>query len=321
MAGARGNQAYWGWGKQVARGTAKTITHKTPFSGGNIGPMKSVAQLSETDANRDEGVSYVEQTSMEGSPEMYVRDSNIHSVLDMALGGTVTSGTTNYTHTATPANTLPYITFYKMLGELLYESYEDCMVSEITISADTAGALTAAISIVGRKAVRLTAEPDALVIIESGAVYNFNEATVTAHGGATSLISNFELTLSNNVTVQQTDDVIPYDVVPGQRSVTVSYDMIFEDLAAYKAFQYADGGSNVAQTNTIVTTALTFLFTKGANNSISFSIPNASIEEFPVEPDTGGDPVVSSIRARAQRVTGTPVLTAVTKNQKATVLV
>jgi hypothetical protein len=318
MAGLRGNQAWWGWGKQSVKGTAASIDFKSPFSGGSINPTRNTAQLSETDANRDEGVTYIEQAGAEGSPEMYVRDSNIHSILNAALGATVTSGTTNYTHTITPANNIPYLTLWRMLGGSLYEKYEDCMISELTISADTAGPLTATLSIVGRESERLTSDPDALVIPASSAVYNFNEATVTAHGGATALVSSFELTLSNNVTVQQTDDVKPYDVVAGMRSLTVGYDMIFETLDAYNAFHYGST-SGTDQSTTVTETALTFLFSKGTNNSISFSIPHAAVEEFPVDPDPGGDPVVAAVRTRAQRHPSDPILTAVVKNQKATI--
>lgn len=319
MAGLRGNQGYWGWAKQSVKGTAVDVTHKSPFSGGNITPTRNTAQLSETDSNRDEGVTYVEQTAAEGSPEMYVRDSNIHAILDAALGATVSSGSDpNYTHTATPANALPYLTLYKMLGGTLFEKFKDSMISELTISADTGGPLTATLSVVGREAERLTAEPDELVIPASSAIYNFNEATVTAHGGATALISNFELTLSNNVTMQQTDDSKPYDVVPGLRSLTVGYDMIFEDLEDYNSFHYGST-SGTAQTNAINETALTFLFSKGANNSIQFSVPHAAVEEFPVDPDPGGDPVVASVRTRAQRHPSDPILTSVVKNQAATV--
>lgn len=318
MAGLRGNQAWWGWGKQSVKGTAASIAFKSPFSGGSIGPTRNTAQLSETDANRDEGVTYVEQAGAEGSPEMYVRDSNIHSILNAALGATVTSGTTNYTHTTTPANNIPYLTLWKMLGGTLFEEFTDCLISELTISADTAGPLTATLSVMGREAERLAADPGALVLPASSEVYNFNEATVTAHGGATALISNFELTLSNNVTVQQTDDVKPYDVVAGLRSLTVGYDMIFETLDAYNVFHYGTT-SGTTQTTSIQETALTFLFSKGANNSIQFSVPHAAIEEFPVDPDPGGDPVVASVRTRAQRHPSDPIVTAIVKNQKATV--
>lgn len=321
MAGLRGNQAYWGWAKQSVKGTAVPMTHRTPFSGGSIAPSRNVGQLSETDANRDQGISYVEQTSVEGSPEMYVRDSNIHALLDLALGSTASSGTPpDYTHVVTPANVLPYATLYRMLGATLFESFEDCMVNELTLSADTGGPLTATVGVMGRKAVRSATEWATPPALANSAVYNFNEATVTAHGGVTALISNFELSLNNNVTVQQTDDSIPYDVTPGVRELTVGYDMIFETLAAYNSFHYG-GPTGTAQSNQITETALTFEFSKGVKNSIKFDIPHAAVEEFPVEPDPGGDPVVVSVRTRAQRHVTDPIVTATVKNQAATVLV
>ena len=316
MAGIRGNQAYVGWGKQSAKGTAVEPTHKAPFSGGSVNPDRSIAQLQETDSKRDEGVSYVEQVSASGTPEVYARDAVAHALFDAALGSTVTTGTSpNYVHTSTPANALPYMTFYRMIGDTLFESFTDCLVNELTVSADTGGPLTIGIGIVGRSATDEETEPAALVTPASGAVYNFNEATVTKGGSATALISNMELTLSNNVTLQQTDDVIPYDVVAGMRSVTIGFDIIFETLADYKAFHYAGG---TAQTNAIQETSLKFNFSKGTNNQIEFEILHAAYEEFPVEPDTGGDPIVVSARARAQRHPTDPVLKTVVKNQKAT---
>jgi len=318
MAGLRGNQAHWAWAKQSARGTPGTAgPHKTPFSGGSIAPSRTIAQLSETDASRDEGVSYVEVNGLEGSPEMYVRDTNLHSLMDITLGSTITAGAGPFTHTSTPADALPYVSFWRGIGATLYERFDDCMVSELTLSADSGGPLTAGISLMGRTATRLTVDPHSAIPIASAGVYNFNEATVTAHGGATALISNFELTISNNVTSQQTDDITPYDVVAGQRSVTVGYDMIFETLAAYNEFHYGSA-AGTAQGTAITTTSLVFNFIKGAG-ALNFAIPNAAVEEFPVDPDPGGDPIVASVRTRAQRVTGTPIITSIVTNAKATV--
>lgn len=319
MAGIRGNQAWVGWGKQSVKGTGVDPTHKAPFSGGSVNPDRSIAQLQETDNNRDEGVSYVEQVSASGTPEVYGRDAILHSIFDAALGTTATTGSSpNFEHGSTPANVLPYMTFHRMIGATLYERFEDCLVNELNVSADTGGPLTVGIGIIGRQAKPLLAEPAPLVTPAAGAVYNFNEATVIKGGSTTALISNMELTLTNNVTLQQTDDVVPYDVVAGLRSCAVGFDMIFETLADYNAFHY-DSGST--QTNKIVETSLAFLFSKGPNNRIAFEMPHAAYEEFPVEPDTGGDPIVVSVRARAQRHPTDPILTAAVANQAATVLV
>jgi hypothetical protein len=71
------------------------------------------------------------------------------------------------------------------------------------------------------------------------------------------------------------------------------------------------------QSATLATVALDFEFILGANNSVKFTIPNASYEELPVDPDPGGAPIVVPVRARAQR--GGNIVTVVTKNQVATV--
>jgi hypothetical protein len=315
MAGLRGNVAAVSFAKQTAKGSvAATPVDRLPFSGGSIAPSRSVDNLSETDATRNQGVSYVQQTAVEGSPEVYVRDANIHHVLEGVLGARATSGATNYTHTLTPSIALPYYTFWREIDGTLWERFEDVMFSEVTISADTASPLTAAMSVVGRKAVQLTSDPTSgWPAVASGAVYNYNEATVTLSGGATSLIGSFECTITNNVTLQQTDDSQPYDVVPGMFEVTLGFDLIFETLTEYKNFHYAGG---TAQSNAIYTTSAVFDFVKSANNAVTFTFPANGIafEEFPVDPDAGGAPIVVPVRARAQR-SASPFVTAVVKNQ------
>jgi hypothetical protein len=317
MAGLRGNQAYLAWSKQTAKGTPNTTyARRSPFSGGNIQPARTVESLSETDANRDIGVSYVSSVGVEGAPEIYVRDNSIDSILEAALGANVDSGTTNFTHTITPANTIPYLTLFRGIGGTLFEQFNDNFISELTISAEAGQPLTASADIVGRTALRLAAEPGSLPALESGAAYTFNDAAVTLGGGATALVSSFELTIANNVSSQQTDDFVPYDVVVGQREVTLGYTLVFEDLLQYNLFHYGST-SGTAHSGALATTSAAFTFTKGVNNEISFTLPSIAYQEFGVEPDPGGDPITVDVRAQAQRGVS-PVVTAVVKNQKAT---
>ena len=320
MAGLRGNDALLALAKQTAKGTPNTTyTDALPFSGGNIAPSRTTDQLSETDSQRDQGVTFVQQTGVEGDPEVYVRDASIHRLLNGVLGSTASTGATNYTHTITPANTIPYFTFFKEIGDTLYEQFDDCKISELTISADAGQPLTAALNVMGRQATRLAAEPASVtaLTLAAGSVYNYNEATVTLAGSTTALVGSFELTITNNVTTQQTDDSIPYDVIEGLREVTLGFSLIFESLAEYNRFHYG-GTSGTAQSNTLGTTSADFLFSKGANNSIQFTLPSIAYTEFPVAPDPGGDPVSVDVTAVAQRG-GSPVVTAVVKNQVATI--
>jgi hypothetical protein len=162
---------------------------------------------------------------------------------------------------------------------------------------------------------RLTAVPGTLAALASGALYNFNEATVTIGGSATALVRSMNLTLSNNLTLLQTDDIKPYDVAVGSREVTLGFDMLFDSLAEYNTFHY---GSTVGttQSSTTPTTDLLFSFSKGVNNSIDFDLDSVNYEEFPIGPDPGGEPIVVSARVRARR-SGTQLLKIVTKNQDA----
>lgn len=321
MAGLRGNQAWLMFAKQAAAGTAATVaantTFKVPFSGGNIGPVRETDNLSETDANRDQGVPYVVTTGVEGSPEVYVRDASIGGLLLAVLGADAVTGSTNYVHTITPANTLPYFTFWRNLSSTLYEQYKDCNVSSLTVSAEAGGPLTAALGIQGLIPTRLTTDPDVgnLAPLASSTVYNFNNATVTLGGSATSMIRSFELTIENNVTRQQTDDVTPFDVTPGLREVTLSFDMIFANLTEYNQFHYG-GAAGTSVSSTIYTTSADFDFNLGVNNDVKFTLPSIAYTEFNPEPDPGGDPIVVSVSAVGVR-SGSPIVTAVVKNQTA----
>jgi hypothetical protein len=276
VAGLKGNVAWLLANKQASKGTPAAATavggaFKMPLTGGSIGPTRTTDNLSETDASRDRGNTYVQQTGTEGTPEFYVRDASIGFWLHKVLGADGVTGTTNSVHAITPSNTLPYVT------------------------------------------------PDSAtpVAVDNGPVYNYNDVTgaVTLGGSVTALVRSFELTIENNLSVQQTDSSIPYDVVEGTREISLGFDLIFETLAEYNKFHYG-GAAGTTQVPSVFTTDAAFVFTKGANNSVGFNLPVIAYEEFPVEPDAGGDPITVSVRAAAQRTT--TILTATVKNQIAT---
>jgi hypothetical protein len=314
MAGIRGNQAYLLNSIQEEKGKAITAWEdKHFFSGGSISPSKSTEQLAETDDSRDEGDAYVTQTSVEGAPEVYGRASTLHHWLEYVLGSRETSGVGPYVHTIKPADAIPYVTFGRMQGGVLFEEFTDCKVSEATFSAGTASPLTVASTIVGRGAKRLAAEWSAGLAPPSApseAPFNFNNASVKLAGGATSLVSSFETTISNSASAQQTDDSVPYDVVEGLRSATLGFDLIFETLAKYNEFHYG-AAEGTTQTTTLPSTTAEFTFTIGTD-IVKFVYPDIIYEEFPVEPDPGGDPIVVPVRARAQRHAEGPVYAVVT---------
>lgn len=329
MAGIRGNTAWLMFQKQAAKATVPTVAlpgptaagaYKVPFSGGGISPVHTIDNLAETDASRDAGISFVRSGGVEGSPECYVRDAPIGALLFYVLGADVVTGTTpNFVHTLTPANSIPYVTFWRDIGDVLFEQFSDCFVSSLTVRAGAGDPLTAVLSVNGLASTRLTADPStaAVVPLQAGYVYNYNDATVTLAGGATALVSNFEVTIDNNVTRQQTDNFVPYDVVIGQRAVSLSFDLIFETLTEYNKFHYGSSTGTV-QSKTLYTTSADFQFDNGANNQIKFTLPTIAYQEMPVDPNVNGDPITTTIRAVAQRPASGSIITAAVKNQAAT---
>jgi hypothetical protein len=321
MSGLNGGNAWFAFARQSGKGTPATpgaTTDKVPFSGGDISPNPTSNQLQETDATRNQGNSYKSVLSIAGAPQFYVRDANFHHVADLALGTTAHSGTTNYTHTTTQASVLPYLTAWKQLGGSLWERFDDCKVNEWTVSADAGSPLVSTFDLVGSTYTRLTSDPLGAATLANGAVYNYNEAAVTYNAVAgTRNIGSFELTVTNNVSLQQTDDIAPYDVVEGLCEISLGFDLIFEDLLEYNYFNTGTTTGTTATPNT-QTRDLIFAFTKGANNAITFTIPNVAVTEFKPEPSPTGDPIVVPVRGVVQRPASGSIITVETKNQVAT---
>ncbi len=308
MAGLSGSQAYFGIAKNAgdAKGAHATTPHyRNPFTGGSAGPERVVDRLQETDTNRDPGSAYLVRGGVAGAPELYVRPSSFPAYAAAAFGSNTTTGAGPYVHTIdTSAGTLPYVTLFKMLGGTIYERYEDCFVSSLTVRAEAGQPLTAALTFQGLSVTRAAAEWSTPGLYDVADPWYFHEATVAIGGTTVNEVRSFELTLENNVSQQQTDAITLYDVVPGRRELTCSFDMIFDNVNAFNAYKTHHYGSTsgTTQPTTLATQSLSFTFTKGTD-VIQFLVNKAAYEEFPAEPDAGGDPVVSSVRAAGVRPT------------------
>lgn len=324
MPALRGNVGWVMAQKQTAFGTLATPAipgaaagaFKQALAGGGMAPSRTVANLAETDSSRDQGVSYVQNETIGGSPEFYARDDSLGFWLWAVLGADAATGTSpNWVHTITPANSLPYISVWRDVSDVLWEAYRDCKVSSLTIAASAGQPLTATATINGVTSTRLTTDPSITPAIpmSSGFVYNYNNATVNLSGAAIATVSSFSLTIDNNINPIQTDDVQMYDIVEGQRQVTLDFDMIFTDLNEYNSFHYGSTSGTTISPN-IYTTPASFQFDNGANNQIKFTVPSLAYTEFPVDVNPNGDPITVAVKGVSQRG-GSPVLTATVKNQ------
>lgn len=326
MAGLKGNIGWIMAQKQAVQGTLATPAipataipgaYRSALAGGGIGPARAVGQLSETDASRDQGVSFLQSITATGAPEFYCRDDNLGFWLQAVLGSDAVTGTTNFTHVLTPSNSLPYISIWRAVSDTLWESFVDCKVSSLVIAATAGNPLTATATVQGRIPARLTADPSTTpaIPLSSGYAYNYNDMDVTLAGGATALVSGFTLTIDNNVATQQTDSAVPIDVTEGQRTVECDFDLIFSSLDEYNKFHYGSA-SGVAASQQIYTTSISLVAANGTNNGFTFALPSIAYTDFPVDVNPNGDPISVAVKAVAQR-NASPIITATVKNQAA----
>lgn len=326
MAGLKGNIGWIMAMKQVSAGTLVTPAiptgsangaYKQALAGGGFGVARSIGQLAETDSSRDQGVSFVQAISSTGAPSFYVRDDSLGFWLQAALGADAVTGTTNFTHTITPSNTLPYLSLWRDVSDTLWEAFLDCKVSSIVITGAAGNPMTAAVTLQGRTPTRLTTDPSLspAIPLSNGYAYNYNDMNVTLAGGATALVSGFTLTIDNNVTQQQTDAATTLDVVEGQRTVECDFDLIFATLDEYNKFHYGSiSGTTVNPA--IYTTSVAFTGANGANNGFSFTLPSIAYTDFPVDVNPNGDPISVAVKSVGQR-NASPIVTAVVNNQVA----
>jgi hypothetical protein len=125
------------------------------------------------------------------------------------------------------------------------------------------------------------------------------------------------LTIDNNVTRQQTDDFVPYDVVAGQRQVSLSFDLIFETLTEYNKFHYGS-----ARRHHAVEVDLHHLgrlpVRQRREQPGQVHAPVHRLRGVPGRAEHGGDPITATVRAVAQRPSSGSIITATVKNQVAT---
>lgn len=312
----RSNVAWAQMGKQAGKGTlAPTFDFRTRLAADDrVAPRAEFATFAETDGVRDVPDSEKMSGGAEGGFQFGVRDAFLHKVAEAALGAKVSSGATNFTHEVTPQDVLSYYSLQQNLGDVLWEQSKDLIVNEWTVTVEAGGFMTSTLNFQGLDHTRLTSAP-AGPAIASGPIYNFNDATVSI-GGAGAPVRSFNFTLSNSLQLIQLDDFVPYDVYVGAREVTVGFDILFENLDHYNSFHYGSP-TGTAQSPSTFVTDLNFLFAKGVNNSVEFDFDAVNYEEFPVGPDTGGDPIFAAVRARTRRIATGP-LKVVVKNQTAT---
>lgn len=213
-----------------------------------------------------------------GSIEIPAYYDGIGVLIKAALGALASSaGPAPYTHTYTPASTLPSLTIQFQRGTNLNNSREDFLgmkVNTMTISAEAGSEMTISFDLIGKDAdARTTNETAAFPAHDEILHFEAGDLTLGSSFSPTSLqIRSFELTLSNAIDRRNLlgSKLTGEPVFTDLREVTMSVTCDVTDNTLYNAS--LDG----------TTDDVSLQFTRTANSAHHFkmTLSNATIEDY-----------------------------------------
>lgn len=325
MAGISSALGTVGLAKQTAKGSpAATPTVKLKLSASpSLMPIKERGRYVVTDTGRDNAGSYTSRLGVAGEFSCYLEPSALGLAFYLALGANADSGAgPNYTHTATPANDLPYFTLFRSVGGVIFEIWEDCKLGRLGIEGGAGSPYTMTLGVEGRQS-RLQAADSALAALEPAGLLFMEGAGQFQIDTVARTIHRLALEINNNVSPYQADDYNAVDIDPGKREIGLTVATRFGGLTAwpdYHNFFYNGVAAPAALSPVVATHAMQLLVARNANLSWQVNLPQVTYAGVPVQPDPGGDPIEIELACEVEKPSGaTPIITVVSKDQAATV--
>jgi hypothetical protein len=306
---------------QTAKGTpATTPTHKFSLNSDSAGnPGREIIQLPETDASMQRP----DNTVVGSSPVLewtnWVRGSEFAFLAKGIQGVNVDAGATTFTHTATPAQQLPYYTFWDVVPGAQCTRFDDCRFSSLAVSGEALAGIAYTVSIVSLSATLGVTAPTLPAAQASDQKYSYPMVTVTIGGVAPGTFDAFSLTINRNVAVLRGDlGLASYDSVGGIYAVEGTARKIYTSDADFRKFH---GGSAAATTltTTIFSESLNLQLQAATDNKVVFTSSAIEYTETTVPVNVDGAPILSELAFSTKRqATWANNLTVVTTNTLAT---
>lgn len=240
-------------------------------------------------------------------------------LLYAALGGIVTTGpvSSTYTHTITPASTLPYLTLFSQL-DTEYHKLADCKMDQLVISWSERAPIEVEATLRGVTWTGYTAawtatndESGQAKFIPPGGTFGLHASSATP--GTTAKITGGSITISNNlVPVPLSKAITPDDNFEAEQTIDVQFTLMPDDTLEFRrALTGADGGTTF--TGQPVFGSFDNKFVIDANTDLDLlGTRVAFFPEYP-EADPGGGPAELTMTGRVKKPAGA-ALTAVLRN-------
>lgn len=327
MAGVPGNIADLSFALQSAKGTAASVGQwRLWLAGGTLPHAQMVKEdFLETTGGRMLSDSYVSEVHVEGEPELHMMPVSAFPLFYGVLGAKAVSGAGDpYTHTATASTSVPYFTFWQMLGSAKFEKYSDCIITGLKISGEAGKPIKLTPRIMGLTPSYLTAAEATATVEKTNRFMHYDgSAALKVEGTAVASIRSFEIDIDNGAEMIPGDSLNPNDVSIGRLSVTCTATMLISDFDLWERLMYASSTPSAADTATKTPlelagspAGLSFTWTRVATTRIATClIPRVQVDPFDDEPNTDGNPLLRTVTYRAYAPTdGSTPITLTMKN-------
>lgn len=307
---------------QAAKGSpAAAPTHRFMVSGeAALNPDRILIQLPETDASSQRADNTVVGADPKGGWQGWMRGSEWAFLARAIMGANADSGTNpNFTHTATPSKTLPYLTCWDVIPGQQCTRFDDVRLSRLTAGSEALQGAGYTVEAMALSATLGVTEPVAPAASATDLKYNHSLLTVTIGGSAPGTHDAWSIDINRNVTVLRGDlGLASFDSVAGQFVVSGTFRRIYLDDDDYRKMH---GGSAAATTltRTIFSETLDILLEETADRSIRFTSSAIEYESIAVPVNVDGSPILENLSfATKRQATWANNLTITTKNSLAT---
>jgi hypothetical protein len=324
--------AVCGFGRQTGEGAPLAVPKfEIPMGGGGINPVRNTAELPWTDESRDAIGHYVSLIRGDFGMDVPVLPISFVALLQAALGNLVTTGTGPYDHEVTPADVLPWMTFFFGVGDE-YLTLADAKIGTLVVRGAAGGPLSGRVEGMGKALTRTQPatkwgapgidEPVNPFLQFIKAVIKL-EDTATPAATVVHNLRNFELRIENNLEAIQTDDIGYQFVGEGRRVIRISStDVVLEDFDFIKTTHFGSPtATELAESTIYGSMNLLFKGSDGADitvRALEFDLPRLHWEgaEWP-SADPGGAPITYGLAGAASKPAAGAILTASMRNGSA----
>jgi hypothetical protein len=317
----------YGWvaiGIQDELGTPVATTVKIPLAARpSLHGKKNRERYERTDGDRGPGPGYTSEILVSGGIEIEVHPDWMHTVFAWAFGENATSGAgADKTHVATPGSATLFATIERGVGNVIYERFWDVKVNTINLTGASKGYYRCALDLLGLNFEKKTAGTvSALDMLRTKGLLYAESKNLLKIETVARRLKSWEFGLGNNAEIDQAEDYFGFDVLDGDLDPTCKFLVNFEgpdaEPVAYNEFFF---GAGTTPTPDVATKALNFGIERAANSSIFLATPQVTYTTFEIQPDPSGQRIEIEMETSVEIPDdGSPIVTATTKNQVATI--